>query len=116
MPKKKTLLVAAGMAGALAWAAKDLPSNFGAQPSGERAERVRRSPQFRNGAFVNAEHPPAEVDPEERHRVRELMLGGNTRKPHGTIPVVHDEFPPSDETALHITWFGHASTLVEIDG
>jgi L-ascorbate metabolism protein UlaG (beta-lactamase superfamily) len=112
--------LAAGAAG-LAWAARDIPVAYGAEPSGERAERVRRSPQYRDGAFHNEHDTPIEFRPatnaDDRHRLRELLTDSDSRKPGGTIPVVADV--PPDVAApdgLHITWFGHASSLVEIDG
>jgi L-ascorbate metabolism protein UlaG (beta-lactamase superfamily) len=119
MPKKRTIVALAGLASGLAWAAKDLPTQFGAQPSGERAERVRRSPQFHGGAFANGEHSTT-VTPseEERHRVRELLFGTSTRKPHGPIPIVNEGYALEAPSigSLNITWYGHATSLVEIDG
>jgi L-ascorbate metabolism protein UlaG (beta-lactamase superfamily) len=112
--------LAAGVAG-LAWAAHDIPVAYGAEPSGERAARVRRSPQYRDGAFHNTHDTPVEFNPatnaEDRHRLREFLTEPGRRKPSGAIPVVSD-VPPADAApdGLHITWFGHASSLVEIDG
>jgi L-ascorbate metabolism protein UlaG (beta-lactamase superfamily) len=47
---------------------------------------------------------------------RELLFGGQKRKPSGPVPIVT---PTSWELApdtLRAIWFGHASTLVEIEG
>ncbi|HEY7173965.1 MAG TPA: Zn-dependent hydrolase, partial [Micromonosporaceae bacterium] len=102
--------LAAGAAG-LAWAAHDIPVAYGAEPSGERADRVRRSPQYRDGAFHNVHETPMEFNPatnaDDRHRLRELLTDGGERKPTGRIPVVAD-LPPDVTVAegLYVTWYG----------
>lgn len=125
---KKTIAAVAALAAATAWAAKDLPAGFGAAPSTiEKDERVGRSPQFRDGAFQN-EKPTRPLMPtgEDRRKVLEFFTDMARRKPIGTIPVVDssaagspigtDPTSTDDAGSLHITWYGHASSLVEIDG
>ena len=112
-------LVVAGavtaVAGAAAWAARDILPALGAPPTGERAERVQRSPQFRDGAFRN--RVPATVMPPGSgpQMLRELLSGQHRRHPSGPIPVVT---PTGDAPAdgLRIIWYGHSSALVEIEG
>jgi L-ascorbate metabolism protein UlaG (beta-lactamase superfamily) len=116
MRKTKTIVTLAGIAGALAWAAKDIPAAYGSQPKGERAERVRHSPQFNDGAFTNREptHVTLRTD-DERHRMREFFFDRQVRKPKTAIPIVRSA-PSTPTGSLNITWYGHASSLVEIDG
>jgi L-ascorbate metabolism protein UlaG (beta-lactamase superfamily) len=111
-------LVMAGMAlAAAAWAVRDVRAALGARPSGERAQRVRRSPQYRDGAFRNPVRTSTLLPAAGRHTVRELLFGGRVRKPAGVIPVVHPQPAPApDPDGLHVTWYGHASALVEIEG
>ncbi|WP_405670285.1 MBL fold metallo-hydrolase [Streptomyces sp. NBC_01530] len=98
------------------------PAAFGADPSGERLARIRRSPHFKDGVFQNpggtARTRPsgstvdlAKVffDKDERPR----------RAPRGTVPVHPTTLaditkPPA--TGLRLTWMGHSSVLAEIDG
>jgi L-ascorbate metabolism protein UlaG (beta-lactamase superfamily) len=101
--------------GAVAWAALDLRLALGASPTGERGERVRRSPQYRDGAFHNAVATPAVAPGEAPSLLRDMLFGGERRKPSGPIPVVRPE-PTLQSDGLHITWYGHASALVEIGG
>ncbi|GAA2773727.1 MBL fold metallo-hydrolase [Streptomyces showdoensis] len=97
------------------------PEAFGADPTGERLERIRRSPNFADGVFVNPErarHRPsgstvefAKIYFEKEARAR--------RAPTGTIPVHPTTLadlarPPA--SGLRITWMGHSSVLAEIDG
>ncbi|MCQ9184366.1 MBL fold metallo-hydrolase [Streptomyces sp. IBSBF 2953] len=98
------------------------PEAFGADPSGERLARIRRSPHYKDGVFVNPGGPArirpsgsaldfakAFFDKEQRPR----------RSPVGTVPVHATTLadlakPPA--TGLRVTWMGHSSVLVEIDG
>ncbi|MFE9906596.1 MBL fold metallo-hydrolase [Streptomyces clavifer] len=97
------------------------PDAFGADPAGERMERIRRSPNFADGVFRNPEgartRPSgsmlefAKVYFQREQRAR--------RSPAGTVPVhattVADlARPPA--TGLRLTWMGHSSVLAEIDG
>jgi len=92
---------------------------MGARPAGERAARVSRSPQFDGRTFRNS--MPSTVIPQGSGRkiLREVLFGGQRRRPSGRVPVVTpsgwDEASAVPE-ALQAVWFGHASTLVEIEG
>ena len=98
------------------------PAAFGADPSGERLARIRRSPHFKDGVFQNpvgvartrpsgslTEFAKVFFDKDERPR----------RAPSGNIPVHGTTLadiarPPA--TGLRLTWMGHSSVLAEIDG
>ncbi|MFJ8311608.1 MULTISPECIES: MBL fold metallo-hydrolase [unclassified Streptomyces] len=97
------------------------PDAFGADPTGERMARIRRSPNFADGVFQNPEgartRPSgstlefAKLFFEKEQRVR--------RAPTGNIPVYPTTLadiakPPV--TGLRLTWMGHSSVLAEIDG
>ncbi|MFF0739822.1 MBL fold metallo-hydrolase [Streptomyces sp. NPDC004111] len=95
---------------------------FGADPAGERMERIRRSPQFADGVFQNPEGTrsrPSSSSTRELlatyFRKEERVL----RAPSGTVPVYATTLadtaePPS--SGLRITWMGHSTVLAEIDG
>jgi len=111
------LAALAAAAGGVAWALRDLPAQLGAVPGGSRAERMRRSPQFGEGKFRNT--VPADIVPSHAMRrvLIELALGQQRRKPIGAIPVVTPDLGgrlPAD--GLHVTWLGHSTALVEIQG
>jgi L-ascorbate metabolism protein UlaG (beta-lactamase superfamily) len=110
---RATLAVTA--AGLLARALRGLPAAMGASPKGERAERVRRSPQFRDGKFRNTQPSGAMPASGARDVLRRFREGKERRKPLSPVPL---ETPPTGASAdgLHVTWLGHATTLVEIEG
>ena len=111
------LALAAGGAG-LVWATRELPAAFGARPDGERADRVRRSSHYRDGKFRNS-HPTTVGDlrgsDDDGSMLREFLKSSPERKPSADIPMVAGD-PGTSTSELAITWYGHASSLVEIDG
>ncbi|HJP79820.1 MAG TPA: MBL fold metallo-hydrolase [Pseudonocardiaceae bacterium] len=111
--------LAAGLLGLLVAAARELPVAVGGRPTGERAERVRRSPQYRDGAFHNTAATSTVGSREaSRQLLRDFASGRAQRKPPGPIPLADGGRAHADSgtTGLHVTWYGHASALVEIDG
>jgi L-ascorbate metabolism protein UlaG (beta-lactamase superfamily) len=107
----------AAAAGGVAWALRDLPAQLGAVPTGARAERMRRSLQYSQGRFRNT--VPAEILPPNAMRGAfvELLTGQQRRKPLGTIPVTRPDLGGRlDADGLHVTWLGHSTALVEIEG
>ncbi|KUF18495.1 MBL fold metallo-hydrolase [Streptomyces silvensis] len=94
---------------------------FGADPTGERLARIRRSPNFADGSFQNpvgARTRPsgsalrfAKIYFRKEERAR--------RAPSYPVPVHATTLadlagPPA--TGLRLTWMGHSSVLAEIDG
>ncbi|WP_405150044.1 MBL fold metallo-hydrolase [Sphaerisporangium sp. NBC_01403] len=109
-----------GAAVAAGWALHDIPAELGARPlrSGEeRAARILRSPQFKDGAFRNPmpgetgvpSGPPPGL-------VREMLTGRDKRRPSAPVPLVAPSRAVPSPDGLGVVWFGHASTLVEIEG
>ncbi|SFJ89627.1 MBL fold metallo-hydrolase [Amycolatopsis sacchari] len=112
MAKRLRWTVPVAALGALAWAVWEIPLAFGGRPD---LEVMKRSPQFRDGRFQNLAPPVPQTASTGRDLLREMLFGGQRRKPAGPIPLVP---PPADHPAdgLHVTWYGHSSTLVEIEG
>ncbi|GHJ44266.1 Zn-dependent hydrolase [Catellatospora sp. TT07R-123] len=86
---------------------------LGARPDGARGERVRRSPHFSDGTFHNTA-PTRTVTPGGKV-LRDYLFGKQRRTPRGEVPLVRPGAPVTDR-GLHLTWYGHASALVEIEG
>ncbi len=99
-------LIVAGLT-AEAWTA------MGATPSGARLTRMQRSPQYGEDEFVN-------YLPMEMAGPAEMLAGLWDASPDGSPPSALDVLTP-DLTAppasgLRITWLGHSTMLIEIDG
>jgi L-ascorbate metabolism protein UlaG (beta-lactamase superfamily) len=87
---------------------------FGQSASGQRLERMQRSPQHA-GRFVNPQ-PLANFH-------GEMLLGMFGRSEHASptveLPVVRvsaARFAEPPATGLRVTWLGHSTLLIEIDG
>ncbi|MFE7816540.1 MBL fold metallo-hydrolase [Streptomyces sp. NPDC057433] len=98
------------------------PAAFGADPAGERMERIRRSPHYRDGVFQNPQGPTRPRPPGSSRDLARTYFDKRTRSrraPHHTPPVHATTLadlarPPA--SGLRLTWMGHSSVLVEIDG
>jgi L-ascorbate metabolism protein UlaG (beta-lactamase superfamily) len=89
-----------------------IPPAMGARATGARLARMRRSPQYRDGTFRNAAADPVRIATASfRDEYRRRRPG----RPARPVPVVTPDFPGPGE-GLHLVWFGHAATLVEIEG
>jgi L-ascorbate metabolism protein UlaG (beta-lactamase superfamily) len=92
---------------------------FGAKPTGERLARIQRSPQYRDGKFRNPVEtrkvPPGTM----REMLRRQFMGKEQRVPPRAIPVAPlapATIAQAPASGLRVTWFGHSTTLIEIDG
>ncbi|NBM16910.1 MBL fold metallo-hydrolase [Streptomyces sp. GC420] len=98
------------------------PAAFGADPAGERMERIRRSPHFADGVFQNpvgASTRPSDgflTDYAKRYFRKEERV---RRAPSAPVPLhtgTLGELAEQPATGLRLTWMGHSSVLAEIDG
>ncbi|HEX2131438.1 MAG TPA: MBL fold metallo-hydrolase [Actinophytocola sp.] len=111
--RRSALLVPVGAGAALVRAGWQVPAALGGRPSGERLARMRASPHYRDGAFHNT--VPASVSAPSGGALRDMALGVERRRPAGPVPLVRPDLgtPPD---GLRVSWFGHATVLVELDG
>jgi L-ascorbate metabolism protein UlaG (beta-lactamase superfamily) len=109
------VLAALALGAGLAWAARDIPRQMGAKAKGARAERVKASPQFSGGKFRNTV-PATMITPGSMPSMLASTLRDRDRRhPHQPVPVVAPE-PGATADGLHVTWYGHSSALIEIEG
>ncbi|WP_019816273.1 MBL fold metallo-hydrolase [Saccharomonospora saliphila] len=76
-------------------------------------DRLRTSPRYRDGAFHNPR--PAHWVPRGStlDLLRDMVAARRARRPIGAVPLVAPDTAP--ERGLHLTWYGHASSLVQLD-
>ncbi|MEV0647372.1 MBL fold metallo-hydrolase [Phytomonospora sp. NPDC050363] len=108
------LAAAAAAAGAAAWRFRDIPAALGRRPSGERLARIESSPQFRDGAFHNAGGLGAATITGIRSVIRDRRANKAPTKPLLPVPLATPD--PAPGPGAHVTWYGHASALVDLDG
>ncbi len=110
-------LVVLALAGVvLAWLSTNHFAAFGGSPD---PARLRGSPEFVGGRFRNPEPTSLMAGRKWVWALREWFFGKEMRAPICPLPVVTDTAarlaaPPA--SGLRVTWLGHSTTLIEIDG
>lgn len=84
-----------------------------------RLRRVERSPRWNGAGFANTHPTELRVNPFDMRMAADFAFGGRKRAPKCPLPLVRDQRttlqgPPDD--GLRLTWLGHSTVLVEIDG
>lgn len=90
---------------------------FGSDPAATRLERVRHSPNYRNGAFQNLE--PTDVMRQDASYVG--MLNDYIHKakdniPPKALPSVQTDLKTLPDSLPTVVWFGHSSYLIKSQG
>lgn len=91
-------------------------ATLGARPSGARADRLRQSPHYRDGAFHNSTPTSTLRLAKSRDTMRDFISGRAGRRLAGAIPVITPSPVAAPADGLHLTWYGHATVLVELEG
>lgn len=88
---------------------------IGYAPTGARLEAVRASPQWREGVFVNPQ--PLWNDPTGMFTT--FLSPQDNVSPEDPLPVERvdaERFETPPPSGLRVTWLGHSTVLIEIDG
>lgn len=88
---------------------------FGKKASGERLERIRKSPNYRDGAFRN-EVETQTLTVSGWKMMRNMFKSHPNTKPSEPLPVVRTDLRILPPDSNCIVWFGHSSYLLQIDG
>ncbi|HMY21511.1 MAG TPA: MBL fold metallo-hydrolase, partial [Polyangium sp.] len=85
---------------------------------GLRLERVRASKQFDGSTFKNPTGKTAGLKGNPLPVLGEFFFGGGQRMPPGPLPLVrpHESWRGRVQSGLRVTWLGHSTVLVEMDG
>ena len=91
-------------------------ASMGAAARGTRLQKMEKSPQWRDGVFVN-------TLPERKVPFFSTMWawlkGASNEHPEQPVPIQRrtaGDFVTPPATGLRVTWLGHSSQLVEVDG
>jgi L-ascorbate metabolism protein UlaG (beta-lactamase superfamily) len=93
----------------------DVRVALGAKPDGPRLTRIEASPQWNGERFVNG---IPRVDGPVWETTKRWISGAEDSVPDRALDVVtrrREDFAVAHED-LRVTWFGHSSSLVELDG
>jgi L-ascorbate metabolism protein UlaG (beta-lactamase superfamily) len=114
-PLRRTVLLSAvAIGGVLGRAGWGLPSALGASRARIRPYAAG-SPQFRDRGFRNALPATMVAAGEQGSLLRAIIARGKVGQPSKPVPVSAPQMTaPAGELA--VTWLGHASALVELDG
>lgn len=91
---------------------------FGQLATGERKERIKKSPNYRDRKFQNLNYTPDLTEGVSYVSVLNEFLFKKKHRPKPSIPI------PSEKTILHslnsdeqvIIWMGHSSYFIQADG
>ena len=94
--------------------------SFGKNPSGARLERIKQSPNYKNGHFEN-EVPAAVMtgNKSSSQAMWEFLTGkGNppNMQPENPVPSVKTDLNSLPKDKDYIVWFGHSSYLLQLSG
>lgn len=91
---------------------------LGALPFGDRGDRIRHSPQYQAPTFVNAEPTTVMAPNQWPEALVASFQHTEYRAPTCPLPLVDGSktLASAPESGLRVTWLGHSSTVIEIDG
>lgn len=90
---------------------------FGAKPTGQRLEKIKASPNYKNGSFENHSFTPAFSEGYSMGNVlmKFLFEKSPRTEPEASIPVVQTNLN-NMQNGDWLVWFGHSSYLIQTDG
>ncbi|RZJ65574.1 MAG: MBL fold metallo-hydrolase [Flavobacterium sp.] len=93
-------------------------AEFGKKPSAETLERIKKSPNFRDGQFQNLSFTPQLTEGSTMPKVLyKFLFNKNPRtKPKHRIPSQKTDLKRLDPNENVLVWFGHSSYFMQIDG
>jgi L-ascorbate metabolism protein UlaG (beta-lactamase superfamily) len=91
---------------------------FGKLPSGERLERIKKSPNYQNGFFQNLSVTPDLTEGVGYGTVMwDFLFGKKERQiPTETLPSVKTDLLNLPQDSDVLVWFGHSSYFMQVDG
>jgi len=91
---------------------------FGSTPSGERLERIKTSPQYRDGKFQNQSHTPDLTEGASFFSVlKEFLFDKKIRRtPAKLLPSVKTDLLQLRKEDDVWVWMGHSSYFMQVDG
>lgn len=89
---------------------------FGKTPSGKRLEIIKKSPNYRDGAFKNLHETPNITQPFSVFFKDFFLTPKKRNKPVDEIPSIKTDLLRLDPQKDVLVWFGHSSYFFQVDG
>jgi L-ascorbate metabolism protein UlaG (beta-lactamase superfamily) len=90
---------------------------FGKHPTGERLERIKKSPNYKNGSFQNLHHTPMLTEGVGYSRVMyDFLFGTKPKEPTKNLPSVKTDLKNLNKEENVLIWIGHSSYFMQLDG
>ncbi len=90
---------------------------FGKTPKGQRLERIRKSPNYRNGSFQNLSPTPVQAENASfAGMMYDFINKSKNTQPSDSIPFVKTDLKHFKAEKPSIFWFGHSSYLIKTNG
>ncbi|MDD4741187.1 MAG: MBL fold metallo-hydrolase [Bacteroidales bacterium] len=91
---------------------------FGKKPAGARLERIKNSPNYRDGQFQNLNPTPAFAEGYSPVKVmyKQFFKKDPRSKPSDAIPSIKTNLHQLPPDSNLLVWFGHSSYYMQIDG
>ena len=93
-------------------------AKFGKAPSGERLERILKSPHYKNGKFNNLNPTPQLAEDTSMPEIMFRFLFGKTpdKRPAQEFHFQKTDLKKLDPSQNAYVWMGHSSYFMQIDG
>lgn len=91
-------------------------ASFGKNPTGERLERIKKSKNYRDGAFQNIHNTPNFGEGYNFWKILKMYFSKGPTSPEKIIPTKQLSFDTTDVNNVRITWLGHSTYLIQVDG
>jgi L-ascorbate metabolism protein UlaG (beta-lactamase superfamily) len=91
---------------------------FGKLPSGERLDRIKNSPHYKDAQFRNIHFTPQLADGVSMFTVMRKFFFGKSKhnKPPNLLPSKKTDLLNLESDKNCLVWFGHSSYFIQIDG
>ncbi len=90
--------------------------NFGRKLSKAQRKKFMQSANFHNGKFVNKAANEDKMAQNMLSMLRDFIKGNPERRPKLKMPMVSVDTEVLGKNSAHVTWLGHSSSIVELDG
>lgn len=89
---------------------------FGKNPKGERLERIKKSPHYREGNFQNLHTTPQLTNESGFFPMLKDHISAKNKRPVNDIPSLKTDLKSLSSGENVLVWFGHSSYFMQIDG